>query len=115
MHADDVTLSAVDRKSALEKLRTLSSYCRLNYIIPQFSKCKCVVINVEADDCDPLPIGDCRLNKVDHLEILGSHISCSGSLDKELDLHMEKRFKSCIKYFNFCRENKMAPVSVVGF
>ena len=112
IHADDVTLLAVDRKGAIGKLRTLSCYCRLNYIIPQITKCKFVMINGDGDDLDPLPLGDCRLNNVDYLEILGSHISSSGSLDVELDLHMEKRFKSCIKYFNFCRENKLAPVSV---
>ena len=52
------------------------------------------------------------LKNVDHLEILGSHVSESASLVDELELHMKKRFKSVIKFFNFCKENRLAPISV---
>ena len=112
IHADDVTLLATDRASAIAKLQTLCDYCKLNHIIPQITKCKFIVINGSEADKEPLPFGDAFLDNVDHLEILGSHISQSGSLDDDLELHMTKRFKSCIKFFNFCRENKLAPVSV---
>ena len=46
----------------------------------------------------------------DHLEILGSHIS--GNLKYDLELHLKKRFKNVIKFFNYVRSNKLAPVSV---
>ena len=46
----------------------------------------------------------------DYLEILGSHISESLKLD--LSLHIKKRFKNVIKYFNYIRANKIDPVSV---
>ena len=35
VHADDVTMLAVERMNAFEQLRTLYSYCKLNHIIPQ--------------------------------------------------------------------------------
>ena len=60
----------------------------------------------------PLPFGDSMLKHVDHLEILGSHITENVSLEEELELHMKKRFKSVIKFFNFCKENRLAPISV---
>ena len=112
IHADDVTMLATDRASALAKLKTLCDYCKQNHIIPQTTKCKFIVINGDQADKEPLAFGDAFLDNVDYLEILGSHISQLGSLDDDLELHMTKRFKSCIKFFNFCRENKLAPVSV---
>ena len=112
VHADDVTLLATLRESAILKLQTLSEYCNLNYILPQFTKCMFIVINGSSEDKIPLPFGNSLLKNVDHLEILGSHISQSGSLGDELELHMKKRFSSCIKFFNFCKENKLAPLSV---
>ena len=76
------------------------------------TKCKFIAVNGDQDDIEPLPFGDSSLENVDHLEILGSHISASGLLQDELELHMTKRYKSCIKFYNFCRENKLAPLSV---
>ena len=112
IHADDVTLLATNRNDTISKLQTLCIYCKDNYIIPQTTKCKFCTINGDIDDNRPLPFANTVLNWVDHLEILGSHICSSGSLRDDLELHMQKRFVSCIKYFNFCHENKLAPVSV---
>ena len=39
-------------------------------------------------------------------------MSASGSIADDLDLHMEKRYSSYLKFFNFCRENKLAPVGI---
>ena len=112
IHADDLTLLATMRDDAIEKLRTLRQYCNINYIIPQTTKCKFITINGTPTDNEPLPFGDDLLNNVNNLEILGSHVADSGLLSDDLDLHMTKRFPSCIKFFNFCHENKLAPVSV---
>ena len=88
IHADDVTLLAVDRNGVIKKLQTLSEYCGLNYIIPQFIKCMFIVINGSEEDKMPLPFGDSMLKHVDHLEILGSHITENVSLEDELELHI---------------------------
>ena len=112
VHADDLTLLATLRDDAIAKLQTLRQYCNINYIRPQTTKCKFTVINGSDSDHCPLPFGDAFLKDTDHLEILGSHIAGSGLLSDDLELHMKKRFPSCIKFFNFCHENKLAPVSV---
>ena len=112
IHADDLTLLATIRDRAISKLQTLRQYCNINYIIPQTTKCKFITINGTPTDNEPLPFGDAALKNVEHLEILGSHLACSGLLADDLDLHMKKRFVSCIKFFNFCHENKLAPISV---
>ena len=112
VHADDVTLLATLRDSAKKKLQTLSEYCSENFIVPQFTKCMFIVVNGSHEDKTPLPFSSSLLENVDYLEILGSHLVQSGSLTQELDLHMNKRFYSCIKFFNFCKENKLAPLSV---
>ena len=112
IHADDLTLLATLRDEAIAKLQTLRQYCNINYIRPQTTKCKFIVIDGSQSDKCPLPFGDDYLKDTDHLEILGSHIAGSGMLAEDLELHMKKRFMSCIKFFNFCHENKLAPVSV---
>ena len=112
IHADDVTLLAADRRSTIDKLKTLCKYCKENYIIPQPTKCKFITVNGEEEDKSPLPFGDTTLGNESHLEILGSHVTETGSLDDDLTLHMNKRFASCIKFYNFCKENKLAPLSV---
>ena len=112
IHADDLTLLATLRDGAISKLQTLRQYCNINYIIPQTTKCKFITINGSQADNDPLPFGDDYLKSTDHLEILGSHIDSSGNLADDLELHIKKRFPSCIKFFNFCHENKLAPLSV---
>ena len=112
IHADDVTLIAADRQSTISKLKTLCKYCKENYIIPQPTKCKFITINGEEADKSPLPFDDSTLGNESYLEILGSHVMETGLLDDDLALHMNKRFISCIKFFNFCKENKLAPLSV---
>ena len=112
VHADDVTLLAENRESAIAKVNSLCKYCQSNFIVPQKTKCKFSTINGTPSDNEPLPFGDTVLKNVDHLEILGSHIAESGSLNDDLELHMKKRFSSCIKFYNFCKENKAAPLSV---
>ena len=47
-----------------------------------------------------------------NVESLGSHLSASGKLAEDLRLHMEVRYKACIKYYNFLRANKLAPLQV---
>ena len=97
---------------AVRKLRDLLHYCRLNCIIPQYSKCQFIVINGEDDDKEPLPLGEKFLKIAPHLELLGSHLSATGLLAEDLKLHMKERYKACIKYYNFLRENRLAPLIV---
>jgi hypothetical protein len=112
IHADDATIIASDRLNAICKLKSMLSYCNLNCIIPQFSKCEFLVVNGDEEDSAPLPFGDTVLPNAEHLVLLGSHLTASASLVDEAQLHMEKRHKSVIKYYNFIRSNKSAPTKV---
>ena len=56
VHADDATLIASSRALATSKLRDLLRYCKINCIIPQYSKCQFIAINGGSDDKDPLPL-----------------------------------------------------------
>ena len=112
VHADDATIIAHDRTGAINKLRTLLQYCSLNKIIPQYTKCEFFAINGTPADREPLPFGDSVLSHVPHIILLGSHLTCTVSLKEELVFHMEKRYKSVFKFYNFIRSNKSAPLKV---
>ena len=112
VHADDATLIASSRTLATNKLIHLLEYCGLNSIIPQYSKCEFIAINGDDGDVEDLPFGNRLLNSVTHLNLLGSHLSATGTLAEDLKLHMQSRHKSCIKYFNFLRANRLAPLVV---
>ena len=112
MHADDANILASTRDIAIRKLVTLLEYCGLNCIIPQYKKCEFIVINGDEKDTEPLPFGSKILKHVSHLETLGSHLSASGKLAEDLRLHMLARYKSCIKFYNFLKANKLAPLPV---
>ena len=112
MHADDANILASSRDIAIAKLKTLLSFCGLNCIIPQYKKCQFIAINGDANDTQPLPFGGKTLQHVPHLETLGSHLSARGSLEEDLQLHFKARYKACIKFYNFLRENKLAPLIV---
>ena len=68
--------------------------------------------NGTEEDRVPLPFGDTSLDCVDHLLLLGSHLTHHASLFDEGELHMKKRFSSAIKYYNFLRSNRSAPTKV---
>ena len=46
------------------------------------------------------------------LTLLGSHISCTGRLNDDLNLDYCRHFRSCIKFYNFLHTNKFAPLTV---
>ena len=112
VHADDATIIASSRFRTISKLKSLLEYCKLNCIIPQFTKCEFLVVNGTVDDQAPIPFGNTMLENVEHILLLGSHLTSSASLPRELELHMNKRFKSVIKFYNYIRANKLAPLSV---
>ena len=112
MHADDANILASTRDIAIRKMKTLLEYCKLNCIIPQYKKCEFIAINGDEKDRESIPFGCKELKHVTHLESLGSHLSASGKLSEDLKLHMEVRYKACIKYYNFLRANKLAPLQV---
>ena len=113
IHADDTTILAGSRESAERKIRSLMYFCRINHISLQITKCEFIVINGDSDDRhsrQPLCFGNEKIDSVPFIRLLGSHLSESGSLDEDLKLHMTKRYIAVHKFYNFLRENKLAPV-----
>ena len=70
------------------------------------------MINGDGNDREPFIIGADQIDNVPYLTLLGSHISQSGKLTDDLELHMSKRFIAVHKFYNFVRANKLAPVAV---
>ena len=112
IHADDANILAPSRQLMLAKVRSMLQYCKVNKIQLQLSKCMFIVINGSAEDRNEVAFDAGKILHTDELMILGSPISSTGKLKQDLKLHLEKRFKNCIKYFNFVRSNKVAPISV---
>ena len=112
IHADDATILAHHRSEAICKLRSLVQYCKLNEIIPQYSKCEFSVVCGTDADRESIPFENSYLQHSPHLEILGSHITGSASIKEEMQLHMQKRHMSVIKFYNFIRSNRSAPLKV---
>ena len=112
LHADDATLLAHTRDLAVSKLRTLLQYCNINCIVPQYTKCEFMVINGSKEDKKPIEFGSRYINHTECITLLGSHLSQSGNLSDDLNSDFCSRFRSCIKYYNFLRSNRRAPLSV---
>ena len=112
IHADDATIIANSRDNAISKLKSMLAYCGLNKIIPQYTKCEFLAVNGSDEDRAPLPFGDTTLQNVEHTLLLGSHLTQDVSSLDEGDLHMKKRYPSVIKFYNFLRSNKSAPIKV---
>lgn len=112
VQADDTTILASSREKAEQKFKSMLAYCRLNHISLQVSKCKFIVINGDESDYEPLVFENEKIENVPFLPVLGSHLSQSGKLEDDLDLHMSKRYVAVHKFFNFIRANKVAPIQV---
>ena len=111
IHADDANLFATARNMMISKLHAMLTYCRKNSIVLQPIKCFFTVINGSVEDQESLQLSpEDTITYAEYLEILGSHIS--GNIIKDLALHFKKRFNNIIKFFNYLRENRIAPVVV---
>ena len=59
-----------------------------------------------------MKVNDVFIGHSSYLSLLGSHLSESGRLKEDMDHHLKKRFQACIKFYNFARVNKLAPLFV---
>ena len=97
IHADDANVIASSRHSIISKVCSVVQYCCLNKIQLQLSKCMFMVINGSNADKQEIE----------------SNIENIPKLKNDLDMHLEIRFKNCIKFFNFIRANRLAPAADV--
>ena len=108
----ELHLLASSRTLAILKLNHLLVYCRTNSIKLESSKSQFIVINGKEDDYQPLPTELGPIANCVHLSLLGSHLPATGNISDDIKLHLDSRFKSCIKFYNFLRENKYAPLFI---
>ena len=87
-------------------------YCGINRNIPQYKKCEFIVINSKILDKEAIPFGEITISHAKYLTLLGSNLACTNRLDDDINSDYCSRFRSCIKYCNFIRSNKLAPLSV---
>ena len=71
-----------------------------------------IVVNGNVDDKESLNISGMNISCKNNLTLLGSHISSSGNVNDDLRLHLQERFRACLKYFNFIKSNRYAPIFV---
>ena len=112
IHADDTTILASSREKAEAKLKSLLQYCALNHISLQLSKCEFIVINGELKDMENIKLTEGSVKHVSFVTLLGSQLSESGSIEDDLKFHMRHRYPAVTKFFNFLRNNKLAPTAV---
>ena len=97
---------AHSREEAIRKLKSPLQYCKSNKIIPQYTKCEFVAVNGTEADREPLPFGEAFLQHASHIVLLGSHLTNTGSVAEDLQLHMKKRHPSVIKAIGGVRGQK---------
>ena len=112
MHADDATVLASNRCNISAKLKSMLYYCKINFIKLQTGKCHFIVINGNDKDKESLHTEQGVIKNTESLTILGTPISQLGNFKLDVNLHFDLRFKNVIKYFNFLKSNKLAPVSI---
>ena len=94
----------------MKKLNILLSYCKMNDIGIEHSKCKFIVVNGEEVDKVAIPFDNKLLERSDNLDILGGFIS--ENMRDDLKCHIKNRYKNVIKYYNWLKTNKFAPLGV---
>ena len=87
-------------------------YCKINKVVLQLSKCKFLVINGSDEDRVSVEVDGGQISSVNDVMILGSPLTDSGISQTDLDLHLKERFINVVKFYNFLRANKRAPISV---
>ena len=110
VHAEDLTLVTISRSELIKKLEILLKYCKLNKIVIEHSKCKFIVINGTDEDKDSIPFDSKTLVSCEQLDILGGFIS--DNLEQDLKKHIKNRYKNVIKYYNWLKNHRYAPLMV---
>ena len=80
--------------------------------MPHYTKWEFMVIKGSKEDKKPIDFGSRYINHTESITLLGSNLLQTGNLADDLHSDFCNRFKSCIKYYNFLRSNKRAPLSV---
>ena len=110
LHADDSLILATSKKSLIEKFRKLDEYCKQNYIRLQLSKCCFLAIN--SDDKSNIKLDNSIIENKSEFIYLGSTITDSGIISKDLKTEIKQREIKFNKFFAYITQNKNAPLEI---
>ena len=112
VHADDANILSSTRELMIPKIRSMVKYCSNNKVVLQLSKCKFIAINGSLEDKETVMLDVGPIKCATEVMILGSPLTDSGMIQKDLDLHLKERYTNVIKFFNLIRSNRCAPISI---
>ena len=112
VHADDANILLSTRELMISKIRSMVKYCSNNKVVAQLSKCKFIAINGSLEDKETVMLDVGPIKCATEVMVLGSPLTDSGMIQKDLDLHLMERYTNVIKFFNFIRSNRCAPISI---
>ena len=110
LHADDSLILATSKESLIEKFKLLSKYCKDNNIKLQLRKCCFLAINSNETENIELD-GEIIENKKEFV-YLGSIITDSGDVTKDIKAEIKKKEKRFNQFFAFLSQNRNAPLVV---
>ena len=113
MHADDILMLATMRCTVIQKLECLMQYCKNNFIKLQLAKCAMMCVNSDDEkDEEPIVINNITLKCSPSEVYLGSVITNSNKLIRDVEADIKHRQVNIVKFYAFLRSNRNAPVDV---
>ena len=110
MLMDDTAILASTRKVMKKRIEGLIEFCKKYEMIINEGKTKLMVINGKREDrMEIITSNGIVIKHTETYVYLGSPISESGSMKKDLDLHAAQNFKHLNKFILFCVKNDEMP------
>ena len=110
MLMDDTAILASSRKVMKKRIEALIEFCEKYEMVINEGKTKLMVINGNKNDrMEMITSNGIVIKHTDTYVYLGSPISESGSMKKDLDLHAAQNFKHLNKFKLFCVKNDEMP------
>ena len=114
VHADDTIIVSTDRASFIKKCDQVVMFFTENRLRLNLGKSAYLIINPkEFDTKSTIVLSAGVLKYKSEIEYLGVYVTDSGSLKKDIQRFVDKkRANVSIKYTNFCKANRNAPLHV---
>ena len=112
MLMDDTVIFASSRERMVQKLDILLEYCVSHGMVMNESKTKFFVINGDASDKEPFPLGDILIKLCERYVYLGAIFTADGSTASSLSAHAKEKRSQLNKLLIFFRNNPDMPFFV---
>ena len=114
LHADDTAILSTDRELFIRKCNAMVDYFDENSLKLNLKKSAFLIINGRADDIkEDIQLNSGTLPYRSSVVYLGAVVSDTGNITYDIDKFIAaKRANVTIKYNNFVRKNRMAPLSI---